>query len=164
MSSRLSFASLVGLLGLLCLLMTWCLVRLEPDLMDLPRQWHLLNEATSRGEELDQTSLRLKHCLEIKFRVVQDLLQGRTTLLQAASVFRDLNLSLAPARLPRQFDSGATLEERSCREVIDWVRMNLEEKSDKTGPDLVQRLEAELSRRLTHPGGLQLPDRMVGEI
>jgi hypothetical protein len=110
-----------------------------------------------RGDETEQVRAILDRIAR-KSLVVEDLVAGRLTLLQAASHFRALNLEPPPLRrdVYHYADRGDTDEERYCREVIDWVQMHLEETdpclSLATSARLVDELEKHLRR-----GRLRLP-------
>ncbi len=158
MVSRLWIIVLFAALGLGCLLGLEWLVRLGRELSDLPYQVHLLQEATSRRQEMDRVSRQLTRIIDLKARITQDLVEGRTTLLRAASQFRHLNEKADLARGRFQSYSGGIAAESLCREVIGWVRLRLQEKPDPSGSDLVWHLEAELTDLLSRSGGLQLPE------
>ena len=92
-----------------------------------------------------------------KFALAGEVIDGRLALLPAAARFRDLN-----ARPPafsweafRRTYPGSSDDERHCREVIQYVRQEVQRRPgvDATIPG---RLEAEL-RCLLERGGCRLP-------
>jgi hypothetical protein len=152
---------LLGLLGVMCLVSS-SLIWLSIELRDVVLVLRTNQEAIQRGEELSRLLGEANCYHRIRLRLVQEIIEGRTTLLQAASVFRYLeDRSSAPGKGWSSSD-GATPEERSCRDIIRRLQMLLE--SDHVSKDLPERLEAELDRHLNSPEGLQLPAVTAEEI
>jgi hypothetical protein len=108
-----------------------------------------------RRQNLDwQTEIVLGR-LKVKEEVIQELIAGRMTFLQAAACFCQLNTQPPGFRTIYAPTSGTTVEERNCRQVINWVKAKLSR--DGAHSDLVPRLEQELEQLLHQPGGIDLP-------
>jgi hypothetical protein len=97
---------------------------------------------------------------EARQRIIQEVIEGRETLLGAAASLRaiDTNPSDFPPEYPKFFPGGSE-GERLCREVIIRVTNALQD----TAPDQVRsqtaRLEAELQEHLReHHGVVVLPE------
>jgi hypothetical protein len=129
--------------------------RLNLDWWSLPE----LREEIRRGREMDAAQDRARAEADeraaAKEGATRDLLAGRLTLIRAAARFRALNvLPLAEAF------SGATEEERACRQVIAWA----ESASEQAGPPgagrrIRERLEAELNAlKDKNHGVISLPE------
>src|SRR5262245_29265964 len=95
--------------------------------------------------------------------LVQDVIDGRRTLLQAATLFRELHLRngqpwdrpwvvLSGFRLP-----GGTPGERLCQHVEAWVRGRLDDDPERCEAVLT-RLEKELRDAPREHGDIRLPD------
>jgi hypothetical protein len=82
-----------------------------------------LERECCRGEALDLESQRVIQRLEARNQVIDDLLESRLTLLEAASRFRDLSHEW-PACDPLLgvVYPGQTEEECLCRQVIAFTR------------------------------------------
>jgi hypothetical protein len=112
-----------------------------------------------RGKLLDEIDAEVMSRLRAKAVVIEDLLKGRRTLRQAAIEFRRL-LRGSPRQL-EMIDSqypGRTLDERICRNVIDFARgyAHVYETSDAT---IAGNLERELAGWLAScEGRLFLPE------
>jgi hypothetical protein len=106
--------------------------------------------------------------LEAKDRVVQALLAGECTLLEAAARFRELDAQepRVPAEKHPEVYSGDTEAERYCRAVLYWARSVI--RSYSSGDELaemsaaVRRLEDQLEgHRLCGTLTLPSPSRPV---
>lgn len=95
--------------------------------------------------------------------LIQDVIDGRRTLLQAATLFRELHLRngqrwdrpwvvLAGFRLPR-----GTPGERLCQQIEAWVRGALENDPERCEA-VLSRLEKELRDAPREHGEICLPD------
>jgi hypothetical protein len=91
-------------------------------------------------------------------KVLDDMVEGQCSLLEAAACFRDLNQSTPhfPWEHFRRTFPGATDEERHCRQVIELLRWRLEVCPDDRTP-AIRRLETELEEHLRR-GPLHLPE------
>jgi hypothetical protein len=77
-----------------------------------------------------------------KQEAVAAVIAGQLTLLEAATRFR-------AAGCPRPDADG----ESACRSVIGWVHLALCDRPERA-EEVSARLERELQKYLTHPGGL----------
>jgi hypothetical protein len=118
---RLSF--LVGLLGACIALGSHVCPELGLNLSAWREIQQQVERERRRGEALHHESQRVNQHLEAQTRVINDLLEYRLTLLEAAARFR----ALEPQRTPndpllRVTYPGQTDEERWCRQVIAFTR------------------------------------------
>jgi hypothetical protein len=113
------------------------------------------------------TSVVEVHALRIraKDRIVQDLASGRSSLLEAAALFRELDrvppevaypAVLYPAP-PLQLESP-TAEERYCILVINYVRNTLRGSEPERARALAEQLVEEFWAAKGRPEGVRLPD------
>jgi hypothetical protein len=115
------------------------------------------------GQESGETRRRdgevYRRRIVAKEGVIEALLEGRLTLLQAARWFQLLNEQ--PANCPddyRDFFPGRSDGEKLCRQVLCWARPRLEEGPPSRAQALMAQLEAELEEHLcAHDGTVLLP-------
>jgi hypothetical protein len=142
------FVALVGGLSQVC-----------PGWLD-PMDWaQRLQQEKQRYEILQDWDDHILQRIELKDRVIADLLEGRLTLLQAAAWFAHLNDGGPPQfrELGDLFFHGASRGERLCRQVIQWCVVELRDRpSCETGP-ILERLEEELRSHLEQHGTVELP-------
>lgn len=116
-----------------------------------------LETATFKRQDLERLARATYWRLLAKNQVMEEVLQGRLTLLEAAAWFQWLNSQ--PPQLPfeekRRFQG--TVEERCCRDVILFAHVEELRSIDSRHARLVDRLEEELQESLESPGGLVLP-------
>jgi hypothetical protein len=93
-----------------------------------------------------------------KREVIQRLIEGRQTLLEAAAWFRALHRPLSDGRDPLDFYDGKSEGERTCRMVIAWGKAQAELQSPSQAEVVGRRLEAELTACLARDGDVRLPD------
>jgi hypothetical protein len=97
-------------------------------------------------------------------QITSDVIDGRLSLLEAAAAFRDLNLE-SPALVVTY--PGSSEGEKACREVIAWVRVELEARTRESGAKksgkgsvdsaaVLARLEAELKAAKGKDGSVHL--------
>jgi hypothetical protein len=149
-------------LPLLLVFVAACFVLLVPRaghwLRHLPAGLGELGQEWVRGRELRAESQATHARLEVRHEVARAVAEGRLSLLEGAARFRALDREEPPVILAqlRTTYPGATAEVRSCRHLIRWVRLWL---NDHPGADrrVVQRLEAELGEHLCG-GTLRLPE------
>jgi hypothetical protein len=124
----------------------------------LRSQQDALAEEVRRGAEMDQRGRGFARRLEEKERLVQELLAGQLTLLEAAAYFRALDQ--APPEFYweafRAAHAGDSDEERHCNEVITFVEAALGETDRGKADGICERLRAELRQHLQQ-GPLCLP-------
>jgi hypothetical protein len=117
-----------------------------------------LAEEQERVRVLEEEHVRTLRRGQMRRDVVAAVITGRMPLLQAAGAFRELNRG-APSSYWGMFGRlypGASDEERHCRQVIAYVRTELEEYPGGEN-EVVRRLEAALRAQLER-GPLQLPE------
>jgi hypothetical protein len=102
------------------------------------------------NEDLSSESLRrlavTDRRIEIRKRIANEVIAGKMSLLQAAEQYRDLNEASATF-CPEAFHygfSGRNDDERTCRQVISYVKQQFSETPEK-GKATVGRLEQELA-------------------
>jgi hypothetical protein len=93
-------------------------------------------------------------------RIINELLAGRLTFFDAASLFLHINREQAADHLPSNIP-GRTEEERACRHVILWVRATLQNDSPKRAQWEVAQMEAELDWHLEYYGTVILAEAEV---
>jgi hypothetical protein len=94
---------------------------------------------------------------EIRRRIAREVISEQLTLLQAAEQFRDLN-ECTPGFCWDAFRSGydgRNDDERHCLQVIQFVRQELQEGTEKERMT-VRRLKGELAASM-HDGEVKLP-------
>jgi hypothetical protein len=106
----------------------------------------------ARSRQLDELCRGLQRRIAAKDRLAAQVIEGRLALLDAAARFRDLDRQPPPFKWDWFRDKGRSDEERHCREVIRFVRVQ-----GQAGAAVAARLEAEL-RDLLDGGDLRLPD------
>ncbi len=105
---------------------------------------------------------------ETRYQVMCDLIDRRTSLLEAAAAFHELNgKSAIPAETLIETYPGDTEGERACRQVLAHVRHELEwrrsgstaESSEASDPAVavLARLEAEFAAAKGEDGTVRLP-------
>jgi hypothetical protein len=97
--------------------------------------------------------------IALKEEVMADLLSDRLTLLETAAWFRRLDRADGgPIWGPRSFP-GNTEDERYCRQVLSWVKIQTTSWAPSQREMLQCRLEEELQDHLaSHDGRVELPD------
>jgi hypothetical protein len=109
------------------------------------------SERISRADPSDRA---IQARIAAKEGVVKDLIAGRTSLVQAAAVFRALG-GMGPADMIRvAYPLAASEDEAYCRSVIDYVPGQA---PAGQGDALVRDLKAEMNDRL-RDGTLHLAD------
>jgi hypothetical protein len=98
---------------------------------------------------------------DMKAHEVDRLIRGEVTLVEAAAVFHAVE-SRRPAGAVHASSRyrGATIEERTCREVIQHAKGALEWDPDRRA--VIECLQADLDDLLSQ-GELRLPERVLAE-
>jgi hypothetical protein len=94
-----------------------------------------------------------------KAEVIEELLRGKLTLLEAAAWFRFLNDNPPdyPARFREAFP-GRSDGEKACRNVLQWLSATGCSKGEqKPNPDVLASLHAELDALLAQRAAVELP-------
>jgi hypothetical protein len=116
-----------------------------------------LVEASTGRVKLDEDMKDHQVVLRERTEVLNDLVEGRCSLLEAAARFRVLNTN-TPHFAWESFHfyyPAASDQEAHCRHVIRVVTVYLEDRPDQ-GRAVIQRLETELQERLKR-GPIELP-------
>jgi hypothetical protein len=132
----------------------------------LAASWAALSEARQvsererqREERLEQIAPDLKRRMAIKEAVVHQLIAGELPLREAAAWFKYVNeRPTGCASNYRAIFRGTSAEESACRQVICWVKSELNVSSPSRAEEVVRRLEAELQGQLECDGKVELPD------
>jgi hypothetical protein len=150
-------AVLAALTGALCLF-PGAAARLGLDFWTVPELGLDMQRGEADAADMDRQSEETVRRLTAKGEAVQEVLDGRLTLWQAAARFRDLDATARASarRQARRRFPGLSEDERSCRQVIAWAA-EADEKRPGGGTGLARRLTAELEDALRH-GRLSLPD------
>jgi hypothetical protein len=118
-----------------------------------------LEEECARTLDLDRRMHVVNARVTAKERIVGELVDGKTTLREAAGQFRFLD-QLPPACLRTMLivaPEGRSEEELHCLAVIWWVRENQAAVDSCLVEPVCRQLQAELDR-LLQQGPLHLPD------
>src|SRR5262249_39103567 len=119
-------------------------VGLDPGL----NQAVLLVRETQRGEALRRRCRGVAERTAGKQHVVDEVFERRLTLLAAAAAFRRLHEATAEAGLPPEPCADDLSEEGLCRNVLVWVRANLN--GDPRREAVLRDLEAQFVDRFHH--------------
>ena len=127
--------------------------------------WNLAELTRAQIDE-DRRAETLQHLSEViaehvrqREHVVQRLLAGQLSLVEAARRFRSLNAEL-PGYAHTAIDSfrGQSEGERCCRQVIRWVESSASVPTPSQIEEVLRGLEAELAAHLVeHDGVVILP-------
>ena len=114
--------------------------------------------AEAEREKLDALLHGVARRVDAKEQVAQEVAEGRLTLAEAAARFRDMNQQLPAFAWDtfRQAYPGRSDDERHCRQVIEFVRAQVQALS-MADRAVAGRLEAELQEHLDR-GDLRLPE------
>jgi hypothetical protein len=93
--------------------------------------------------------------LEVKRKIIRELLAGRITLFRAAALFGDVNESPEDCRdAYRLVTEGQSDGEKLCRQVIAWAKEALA-RHVSAGPHLlIEQLEKQLEAHMAANGGV----------
>ena len=141
--SRMLYTSalFVTVLGGLPRMMPGSLEMLSLDWNNFVESYHLLWNGPQQRHELDELDDLVLHNTIEKQRLVVQLFEGNSNLLQTAQLFRRLDQKIQPlAQLRRDWSDG-----RYCQEVIGWARSILRQDKDHWDPTLFQQLETQLN-------------------
>ncbi len=81
-----------------------------------------------------------------KNRVTLELLDGRLTLFEATAIFLRLD-EQPPTVLCHPRYAGLPKEEAACRQVIEWVRQRLDDRSPDEAEQIIKHFEEQLRRQ-----------------
>jgi hypothetical protein len=130
---------------------------------DLPLKKWMLDRGWLHGQGTSVPIAQRQQAIErrsaAKKQITRDLIEGRRTLFEAAAAFRLWNEDYP--RLPDPFLPGDSVEERLCRQVIEWVRMTKAEGNPGSVELFCETLEQELRRHIEQNGKVILPDAVT---
>jgi hypothetical protein len=111
----------------------------------------------SGGQEPEACVRDILRRAAAKQRLAVEVIEGRLSLVEAATRFRDLDEQPPPFHWQAFRDAfpGASDDERHCRQVLNYVWGELQDRPD-ADPALLGRLEAELQDLLAR-GNFRLP-------
>jgi hypothetical protein len=151
--------SVLGLVGTTLLGVAWA----QPDFLNigaLAESRERQSLANQRQQVLDrryETAVQRTHAKQV---IIDELLAGRLTLLEAARRFKNLNESPITcqddyrSRFPGRCDG-----EKVCRQVLAWVDTALQQYPPDQARAVAQRFEDDLQKHLQRHGDLVvLPD------
>jgi hypothetical protein len=135
-------------------------------LESLRAAWAALSDASRAlaGERLREQRLNAQdgapqQRLAIKTAAAHRLIAGELTLPEAAAWFRHANEQVGPGRdYFRDYHPSLGAEEAACRQVIEWVRGELNQTAPGRTAEVVRRLEAELRGLRECEGQVVLPE------
>jgi hypothetical protein len=131
--------------------------RLNLNVWTVPERERQIEQAQREMDQADSAMREVQIHLERRKRIADDVAAGRVGLLEAAARFRELNATALPTPFTLQGHfAGLSEEERCCRQVIEWVRIQLAQKSSADAELIAQRLEEELSEHLRHNEAVRL--------
>jgi hypothetical protein len=129
---------------------------------DLCRLAQGLDSDREHARDLAVRSEAMTRYISAKMEVIQEVIDGKRSLLEAAASLRQLART-KPGFDERQEQSnrpGNSVEERYCREVIDWVRVILRHENPEQVQAATGRLESDLDEWLLY-GTPGCPDTQV---
>jgi hypothetical protein len=117
-----------------------------------------LEQEGRRAEALEVRQRDVLCRLRAIDRVLDDLTDGRQTLLEAAARMRAIDAAMPPAYASLiPVYPGNTAAERACRRVIALTKVRLSHRPAQAAKVLA-RLEAELQKHREHPESFLLPE------
>jgi hypothetical protein len=116
-----------------------------------------LTRETRKGTEdrIAERAQAIRHRSAAKKQITWDLIEGRLTLFEAAAAFRRWNE--AYPQLPDPSLPGDSVEERLCRQVIEWVSLAVVERGSSFVEHLCEKLDEELRQHKERNGKVILP-------
>jgi hypothetical protein len=131
----------------------------------LAATWAALSEARQalhreheRGRRLAAQDGLPPQRLALKTEAARRLIAGELTLAEAAARFRRVHDQPGAGRdYFRERYPSLSAEEAACRQVIEWVWVELNHTSPGRARETVRRLEAELQAQLECEGKVELP-------
>jgi hypothetical protein len=120
-----------------------------------------LRDEQRREEELVRKDEVVVRRVAAKRRVVDEVIGGRLTLLEAAAWFRHFNNADGARVRDGDFRGppGRSEGERLCRQVLSWVHSDLQALPESHYRAVYGRLEAELEAELARGHGMvELPE------
>lgn len=117
-----------------------------------------MDEIQRQRQELNDRYARIRRETEVRHQVIDDLLAGRKTLLEAASRFQAINQNSLEFKWDafRYSFAGRSDEERTCRQVIAHVAARLRAQANQ-GDYIIEQLNGELRNHQAHNNTIRLP-------
>jgi hypothetical protein len=146
---------LPALIGTALLLVGAVLVGSGDSLSSLREDARMLCQAEARTRELQELDLKIQERIRLRVEIVDQVVAGRLSLLEAAVRFRSI-CDLSPDQPLRQlqFLPGDTLEEKLCHQVISWAESHAAQVSAGCAQDVAARLSCELEDARAEGNGL----------
>jgi hypothetical protein len=127
--------------------------RLGIDFWNLPSLYDEIREQLDKDQELSAQDEVVMRRIRIKDTIIRDLLDGRTSLFEAAAEFRELSKANAHyEELLRLRFPNRSLNEIYCLNVIEFVEVQIEHLPSAT-PEIVQYLRDQLANHKHRNGG-----------
>jgi hypothetical protein len=115
-------------------------------------------EQRKRSEKLDYEHEVLVERIKAKREVTRRLVRGELTLLEAAAWFEHCNDNPPDCPQKEWLGPNQSRGEYLTRQVIHWVRVELDEKLPPTQvEERIRKLETELQNHITQFGTVRLP-------
>jgi hypothetical protein len=111
--------------------------------LGLEGQWGSEDQLVFPPDEVNQTIL---HRIHEKERITSELLDGRLTLFEAATLFIRLEEE-SPNAVCHPRYVGVSKEEGACQQVIEWVRQRVQDRTPASAASIVAQFEEELRRQ-----------------
>jgi hypothetical protein len=126
------------------------------DFWNLPQINRQLEEQARRSEDLDARLESSLNRIELRQRIIGELLAGQITLSQAAAQFRDLTWAVPKyvALIQMQYPNMNEAE-KYCRYVLDYARRY--SGHHKEPGQIISRLEREFNQSCRQSGSVHLP-------
>jgi hypothetical protein len=116
------------------------------DVWNLPSLQEELVAGTAKGREIQKEDNDIMRRMELKDRLVGELIEGRTTLAEVTSQFLALNQHReAYMSVIRANCAGRTDEERTARNVLHYVAQRLPALPSSSQDEATARLETEFA-------------------
>jgi hypothetical protein len=106
-------------------------------------QWGDQDQEFFPPDEVNQVIVQRIHEKE---HITKDLLDGRLTLFEAATAFLRVDRQNPNATVHPQY-VGFSKEEAACREVIQWARQYVQDRSPDAAARIIAHFEEELRRQ-----------------
>ena len=116
------------------------------DVWNLPALHDEIADETAKGREFERRDADVFRRIELKDRLVADLIAGRTTLAEVTPQFVELNRD-RPGYMTaiRASYPGRTDEERTARTVLQYAERQLAQSPSASHVEITARLEHEFA-------------------
>ena len=127
------------------------------DVWALPELVQAVEEGQAKTTELEELARRIQMRAEGRRQVVNEVIAGRMSLVEAAVRMRELDGLVPGGQINSEAFPGKSEGERYCRRVIRWVEVELSDEALAERERAVRRLEQDLSELLRSDGTVHLP-------